>query len=107
MINLQQIADKLDFDIDDVSMLMEIFLDNASESLEIFNAALRTNNYEQIKNATHAIAGSASNLMLEDITNIAKRIELLAKKEKNVDYKSLYLELKYELDLLTQFEEVL
>lgn len=103
--NLQQIADILEFDLEDVMMLMDMFLDNAQQSLDEAEEAIEANSYEDIKNIAHAIKGSASNLMLDSITNAALEIEQLAKSESEVDYRSLFSHLQSELTHIEELKE--
>ncbi len=105
--NLEKIAQALDFEIDDVIMLIEMFLQNAQESLEILEDGVKTDNFSKIKNAAHAIKGSAANLLLEEITDIASQIEQLAHNESSADYISLYKSLKNEIDSISKIEAIL
>jgi len=103
--NLEYIAESLGFDLEDVQMLMDMFLQNANQSLEELNQAVETGNYEDIKNASHAIKGSSANLMLNDITAIASEIEELAKSESDANYKELSMNLKNKLKILEELKE--
>ena len=96
--NLQQIADTLEFDLEDVEMLMDMFLSDAKESLHSVESTIESNDFEQMKNIAHSIKGSASNLMLEEIREIALQIEESAKTETLSDYKSLFTKLEDALD---------
>jgi HPt (histidine-containing phosphotransfer) domain-containing protein len=103
--NLQYIADSLGFDLEDVTMLMDMFLENANQSLEDLNKAIETKNFLEIKNASHAIKGSSANLMLDNITSISSQIEESAKKESDINYKKLSIELKNRLKTLEEMKE--
>jgi len=91
---LQKIADELEFDLEDVEMLIEVFIDSADESLKMMSLAIENNDYDSIFQSAHAIKGSAGNLTLLEIANLAKEIELEARDSKNIDYKELYHQLK-------------
>jgi len=104
MIDLQNIADNLGFELDDVQMLMEMFLENANQSLEELNRAIEAKDFFEIKNASHAIKGSSANLMLEDITSISSTIEELAQKKSDANYKKLSFELKNRLSTLEEMK---
>lgn len=95
--NLQQIADTLEFDLEDIEMLMEIFLSDAKASLEKTNDLIVSNDFIEIKNIAHGIKGSASNLMLEEVVEIAQQIEQLAKTESSADYSAMFATLKTKL----------
>ena len=85
-IDLQKIADKLDFDLDDVEMLMDVFLEGVQESLKKLETAIDTNDLEQIFQLAHAIKGSAANLTLMDISDLAKVIESESRAGNDINY---------------------
>lgn len=104
MLDLQLLAEKLEFDLEDVQMLLNMFLENANESMITLESAMRENNFVNIKNSSHAIKGSASNLMLEDITKLSSKMEELAKNSTDADYQSLFVGIKSELKILEKME---
>ena len=104
MIDLQLIAEKLEFDLEDVEMLLGMFMDDAFEALSLTDEAIKTEDFEQMKNIAHGIKGSASNLMLEEITQQAYEIEQLAKGENSADYTTLFHTLKNQIKLLQSVE---
>ncbi|MCK5110384.1 MAG: Hpt domain-containing protein [Arcobacteraceae bacterium] len=85
-IDLQKISDELDFDLEDVEMLIEVFLDGANESLSSLKIAIDENNLEQIFKLAHAIKGSSANLLLNNISNIAKEMEHEAREGNEINY---------------------
>lgn len=89
-IDLQTIADELDFDLEDVEMLMEAFLESVDQNIQILKTAIETHDLQAIYLASHDIKGAAGNLLLNDIANIAKEIEINAKKHNTVDYNEMY-----------------
>jgi len=97
-IDLQKIADELDFDLEDVEMLLEVFLEGAEESLVELKNGVQTNNLENIFTSAHSIKGSASNLLLNDISDIAKEMENAARDNNDINYQEKY----DELNLLIQ-----
>jgi len=97
-INLQDIADKLDFDLEDVEMLLEVFLESAQESMSSLEEAVKENNLEQIFKAAHAIKGSAANLTLNEISDLAKDMEHSAREEESAQYGSMFENLKKLID---------
>ncbi|MDF1876641.1 Hpt domain-containing protein [Sulfurimonas sp. SAG-AH-194-L11] len=92
-IDLQVIADELEFDLEDVEMIMDSFLENAKINLLSLHKAVESNSYEEILTSAHAIKGSALNLLLDDIGSLAKELELSAMDKKSIDYLKLYEEL--------------
>ena len=97
-IDLQEIADYLDFDLEDVEMLIEVFLEGAYKNMQELKIAINMNNLQDIHKAAHAIKGSAANLTFANIADIAKEIEENAKKSNTVDYDKKYEELKVAID---------
>ena len=93
IMDLQKIADELDFDLEDVEMLIKVFLESAKESVQELKDSINSNDLERIFHSAHAIKGSASNLMLKDISNIAKFIEENAREGKDMDYTKYYKQL--------------
>ena len=84
--DLQKIADELDFDLEDVEMLLEAFLEGAQESLASLKNAINENDLEQIFHDAHAIKGSSANLTLMEISNLAQETEHEARAGNDIDY---------------------
>ncbi|MEA3290463.1 MAG: Hpt domain-containing protein [Campylobacterota bacterium] len=101
-IDLQQIADNLDFDLEDVEMLMEVFLEGAQESLAALKEAVDNNDMDGIYKSAHSLKGSSANLMLTDISEIAKDMELNAREQNNIEYSIKYDELEEKVSALTK-----
>ena len=97
-VDLQKIADGLEFDVEDVEMLIEVFLQSAEESLQSLREAIDSSNLEQIFKSAHAIKGSAANLTLTDISVLAKEIELEARAGNKIDYIERFILLKSMID---------
>jgi len=96
--DLQVIADKLDFDLEDVEMLVEVFLSEAKKNLASLKKAIDTNNLEDVLRYAHSIKGSAANLTFQEISNTAKEMEDNARKNATFDYKATYEILKQLID---------
>ena len=97
-INLKEIVEKLDFDIEDVEMLLEVFLENAEISLLTLKKAIDQNDLEQIFKSAHAINGSAGNLTLREISDYAKNIEDSARERKSINYTQIFEKLKKSIE---------
>lgn len=87
-VDIEDIATQLDFDTEDVEMLLEVFLESSMESLEQMNEAVKSNDYTALYQCAHGIKGSAANIILKDIAQLAKEIELNAKENNPLDYAS-------------------
>lgn len=97
-LDLQKIADELDFDLEDVEMLVEVFIESAEESLIELKEAIDSNDYDNIFKAAHAIKGSSANLTLMNISDVAKNIELQAREKNDADYHEMYTTLRTIMD---------
>ena len=93
-IDLEKIAQELEFDLEDVEMLLEVFLDSAKESLEDLKNGIEENNMETIFSSSHAIKGSAANILLNEISQLAKEIEVNARNNNEINYKEEYEKLR-------------
>jgi len=112
-IDLQKIADELEFDLYDIEMLMDIFIESAYENLENLTKAIsksaisksainnhHEHDFETIFQTAHAIKGSAANIMLNDIAAIAQEIENNARGKKLVNYQNSSNKLKLSIKAL-------
>ena len=93
-IDLQAIADELDFDLEDVEMLIGVFLESAKESMQNLKNGIDSNNLEKVFHSAHAIKGSAANLTLHAISDLAKFIEHHARDGENIDYAEYYKQIE-------------
>lgn len=84
--NMKTLAQELGFDVEDVSMLLEVFLESAKENLTKLKNAAKTNDYMVMRDTAHALKGSASNLLFNEIVMHALQIELSANNQKEIDY---------------------
>jgi len=97
-VDIEKIANSLDFDLEDVQMLMEVFLEGAQENMQELKIAIYAKSMDGIRRAAHAIKGSAANLTLMNIADIAKDIEENAKRLNSHNYIEKYEELKVLID---------
>jgi len=93
-IDLNKIAEELEFDLEDVEMLMDVFLETASENLEKMQKGIENNNFEDIYKSAHSIKGSSGTLTLNDIYELSAFIENSARESIQIDYNSKFIELK-------------
>ena len=98
--DIQKLAKELEFDEEDVAVLVEVFFESAKESLSLLNSAIATKNYQDIASYAHTIKGSSANLMLEDVVEIARQIELDARYCKDVDYVKRFSKLEQLIEEL-------
>ena len=100
-IDVAELAQRLEFEKEDVEMLLEAFYEGAIENIEILENAIKEKDYETIASAAHSIKGSAANLLLDEIALLAKEIELSAKSQDgSYDYTQSYKDLETMLQSL-------
>ncbi len=104
MLDISQLAKKLDFEEEDVVMLLEMFMESSQQSLKLLRAALETSDFPAIKEHAHAIKGSASNLLLDEIYQLSKSIEEASITRASFDYATAYTKLYHQLNNLKIME---
>lgn len=102
MMDLEALSEALDFDIEDVAILIELFVENAQISLVNMDEAIREDDITTIQNEAHAIKGSAANLMLVDIQNMAREMEVAAKENRKINYLTLYSQIEEKITILSE-----
>ena len=90
MIDMDQLAQKMDMEKEDAALLLEMFMQSANENMHRLYQAIQSGDFDTIRNEAHSIKGSAANLTLEEIYEVAKEIESAASFKKEVDYRTLY-----------------
>lgn len=90
----QALSDKFGFDDDDLEMLFGVFLESAKTNLEKLHTAIQTNDYPIIYISSHNLKGSAGNMLLNEVYEIAKIVEEASRNEVEIDYTSHYENLK-------------
>lgn len=99
-IDLQKLADTFGFELDEVEMIIETFLQTSKKNLNDIKEAIENNDKETLSHAAHSLKGSSSTLQLTDISELAKEIELSAKNNEILDYQSKYNKLKELINTL-------
>ncbi len=97
-IDKDKIASQLGFQRSDFDTLLALFSNNAASSLDEMKKSIEEKDMQGIADASHAIAGGAGNIQLNDIYEMAMTIELAAKKNENIDYHLYYEKLSRLLD---------
>jgi len=101
MLDLNKLATDLGFEVEDIHILLEMFIENANQSLEHIEGALQTGDLQTLSLEAHSIKGSAANLQLEEITQSAHIIEESAKQNLECDYQKIASQLKEQLQELS------
>jgi HPt (histidine-containing phosphotransfer) domain-containing protein len=84
-INYEERAAKIGVKPNLIHLIFKSFVDECGSLLQNLQNSLELGEYEKIKSYAHAIKGSAGNLQLYEIYEMAKEIEFMAK-EKNSDF---------------------
>jgi len=104
MKELNRLSEKLGFDEDDVLMLLELFLESSQVSLAQIEDAIEQNDFQKVYTESHSIKGSAANLMLADIVEISKELEVASKKEQKMKILSFYKKLEDAIENIARLE---
>jgi len=89
-----ELAKTLGFSRSDVDMLMDMFLKNARTSLQAMENAIQQNSMHGIADAAHAIKGISGNLKMDEIFELSRDINYMAKSSIDRDYAEDYQRLK-------------
>lgn len=85
-IQIKDIADKLNFSLENTQKILEIFYESTSTILNNLEESIHNNDYDKIYRNAHSIKGSSSNLLFNDVYSLAKEIESNAKAELEYPY---------------------
>jgi len=102
MIDIENLASALEFDIEDVEILVELFVESAQVSLANIEEAIEGNKIDVIAAEAHAIKGSAANLLLTDIQDIARDMENAAKENRKINYLSLFSQIEEHIEKISE-----
>ena len=89
-IDIERLSQELGFETDDVTMLLELFSEGTQSALAQIEEAIEANDYATIAKESHSIKGSSANLLLADIVDIARELEVNANKQRGDQVRSLY-----------------
>lgn len=81
--------------------LLHIFVEQTEMTLKVIGEAVNNKNYEEIRQNAHFIKGSAGNLRINGIQDIAKEIEFNARENRDIAVIKISIE-----KLKMAFEEV-
>jgi HPt (histidine-containing phosphotransfer) domain-containing protein len=98
-VDITNIASILGIPEKHIPLLVNAFLDEATSIFEQLFTAIEQNDFENITLHAHSIKGSAANLRLEEISELAKSIEFAGKaNDTTFDYKGSATQLKSLVD---------
>jgi len=102
-VNSKEIASVLGISEAHIPLLVGSFLDESKEILENLFSGIEAKDYTEITLHAHSIKGSAANLRFNDISELAKSIELASKAQ---DGSFAYDERSKELKALIEAVEL-
>jgi HPt (histidine-containing phosphotransfer) domain-containing protein len=79
-ITLKQMAENVGLEENDYLPLLELFIVTSTEYLKELHAAIRNGDSKSVYETTHTIRGAAENLGIPKMSEIAKAIELRARR---------------------------
>lgn len=94
LIDLQKLADTFEFELEDVEIMINAFIEDSTINLEELRVAIESNNINSICQNAHSIKGTASNFLFHDISTAAKEVEESAREGNLIDCKQEYIRLK-------------
>jgi HPt (histidine-containing phosphotransfer) domain-containing protein len=95
--SLESLASKIEFEVVDYILLIELFLDTTNSDLKEISSALLLSDQEIISAHIHNIKGASMNLGLNGISEIMDRMSKLNKAGRFTDIKGIVEECKTEL----------
>ncbi|WZP00664.1 Hpt domain-containing protein [Isosphaeraceae bacterium EP7] len=91
------LMERLDSDIELISELVQIFLEDAPQLVEELGAALARGDTAQVHRSAHSLKGSASNFSAGPVVESALRLELMGKSGNLADAPSEFRALEANL----------
>jgi len=79
-LNLKRLADNVGLDEDEYFSLLVLFIETSKMYLRDIKSAIQKGDFTKIYETTHTIRGAADNLGIFDMAEIAKEIEVRARK---------------------------
>ena len=95
--SLEKLASEIEFDIEDYSSLLELFIDTTYSNLAEISSAVKIPDNEVISSNIHNIKGASLNLGLDKITVIVGQMSKLNKAGVSADIEAIVNECKAEL----------
>jgi len=77
--DLKKIAERLGLDVEDIRELLELYVETTTSDLTQLKGAIETKDAELAHAKAHSIKGASGNLGLDEIYELAKKIDDLAR----------------------------
>jgi HPt (histidine-containing phosphotransfer) domain-containing protein len=82
------VAKSLGLKLDIFRNIFKTFISTIDKDLEKLKTSIDNEDFESIIQNAHKIKGASANLKINDVFEISKKIELSAKENSQIDYKS-------------------
>jgi len=92
--NINEVARELRLDPVALRKLLDEFIESEQEYLNPLKESIKEREFERIHIAAHALKGTALELRLKKLAQVANEISENAKNKTIIDYYSLYKEIK-------------
>lgn len=103
MITVEQLAEELGINHEDVVEFVMVFLDyTENEDLPALLEGINSGDCEIVRKRAHSIKGAALNLLLPEISSLAERIEKMAASGNLADIKGIYLDILNNMQIVRQ-----
>jgi HPt (histidine-containing phosphotransfer) domain-containing protein len=86
--SLEKVAKSLGLKLDIFRNIFKTFISTIDKDLEKLKTSIDNEDFESIIQNAHKIKGASANLKINDVFEISKKIELSAKENSQIDYKS-------------------
>lgn len=98
--SLKLLAEKIEFDVEDIIPLIVLFIDTTDLNLIDISAAVKQSDMEIISSNIHNIKGASMNLGLEYISGIIEKMSKFNKSGRYADVQNSVEDCKAELNKL-------
>lgn len=96
--DINELAIAMDYDVEDVQTMVNMFLNRIDEQLQVLKDASDTLDYETLFKTAHGIKGSSGNLKLTAVYNLSGEIESAARDKLAINYHDMTQKLANEVD---------
>lgn len=77
--DIKKLAENLELDLEDFNEIFELYMETTSSDLQELKAALQDGDAKRAHEKTHSIKGASGNLGLDELYELAKQIDDLAR----------------------------
>ncbi|NOX34492.1 MAG: Hpt domain-containing protein [Deltaproteobacteria bacterium] len=98
--DFRDLASRLGIDEEDFTELIELFVTTTLSDIDKIKKGVANNNPADAAAASHSIKGAAGNLGFDDIFNLAKDMEMQARKGSLDNFENFISDLEKQLDAI-------